>query len=225
MPESVDEQSTDGHSDETQYKAADIIELQVGERRFITTRQTLVEGSTYFESLLSGRWNTTQADGSYFVNADPGLFEHILRYLRRPSAPPLFYDIVHGHNFPMYNALLEEAKYFGIDPLIEWLQKRKYIESVQIVRSIEKACPATPVSYFAAPLNVMVDSGTRVDYHPHWVTEKVYLCPRKIERHRGHPAECGKWCDLARGGDPVEYEDERRLNVMAVKESVSIKIA
>lgn len=54
------------------------ITLQVGERRFLTTRQTLTEGSGFFFSLLSGRWDNAQSDGFYFVDADPESFEYIL---------------------------------------------------------------------------------------------------------------------------------------------------
>src|SRR3954471_305451 len=87
------------------------ITLQVGERRFVTTRETLTAESRFFASLLSGRWGNALADGSYFIDADPSLFEHILRYLRR-RVLPLFYDKAKGHDYALYLALLEEAKYF-----------------------------------------------------------------------------------------------------------------
>jgi phytoene desaturase (3,4-didehydrolycopene-forming) len=67
------------------------VNLLIGERRFTTTRQTLVTESPFFTSLLSGRWGSTLDDGSYFVDADPALFEHILRYLRH-SIYPILYD-------------------------------------------------------------------------------------------------------------------------------------
>jgi hypothetical protein len=61
----------------------------------------LIEESTYFESLLSGRWNTAREDGSYFVDADPDLFVHILRYLRR-RVLPVFYNLQKGHDYALY---------------------------------------------------------------------------------------------------------------------------
>lgn len=61
--------------------------LQVGERRFTTTNETLTNESTFFASLLSGRWSNALPDGSHFIDADPMLFEHILRYLRRGVLP------------------------------------------------------------------------------------------------------------------------------------------
>lgn len=56
------------------------VTLLVGERLFITARQILERESCFFTSLFSGRWDSAVLpDGSYFVDADPGLFEHILR--------------------------------------------------------------------------------------------------------------------------------------------------
>ncbi|TGO40727.1 hypothetical protein BHYA_0032g00060 [Botrytis hyacinthi] len=56
------------------------ITIQVEERRFITTKNTMTEESPFFAAPISGRWDSNkQADGSYFIDADPDLFEHILR--------------------------------------------------------------------------------------------------------------------------------------------------
>ena len=73
------------------------ITVQVGERRFVATSETLTQKSGFFSSLLSGRWNNMEADGSYFIDGDVALFEHILRYLRR-GVLPLFYDNAKGHD-------------------------------------------------------------------------------------------------------------------------------
>ncbi|KAL3465583.1 hypothetical protein BJX64DRAFT_285515 [Aspergillus heterothallicus] len=76
---------------------SEVVELQVGDRRFTALRSTLVLENTYFASLLSGRWKTSaREDGSYFIDADPDLFVHILRYLRR-GLYPIFYDVHKGH--------------------------------------------------------------------------------------------------------------------------------
>jgi hypothetical protein len=107
------------------------ITLQVGERRFATTRETLIGESGFFTSLLSGRWNSIQEDGSYFIDADGGLFEHVLRYLRR-GVLPIFYDKMKGHDYSLYLALLEETKYFQIPRLEEWLEKKQYLYALKI---------------------------------------------------------------------------------------------
>ncbi|KAF2177808.1 hypothetical protein K469DRAFT_497317, partial [Zopfia rhizophila CBS 207.26] len=49
-------------------------------------------------------------DDSYFINADPGLFKHTLQYPRR-SVLPVFYDEIKGHDYTLYGALLEEARF------------------------------------------------------------------------------------------------------------------
>lgn len=50
------------------------IRLQVGGVNFTTTKDTPVEESEFFASLLSGRWDNAVEDGSYFIDADPVLF-------------------------------------------------------------------------------------------------------------------------------------------------------
>ena len=69
----------------------------------------------------------------YAVMTDANIFEHVLKYLRT-GVLPIFYDSTAGHNFPLYQALLEESKYFGIDRLEKWLWlcERKYLEAVKI---------------------------------------------------------------------------------------------
>ncbi|KAJ0108560.1 hypothetical protein J7T55_002164 [Diaporthe amygdali] len=59
----------------------EIIHLRVDETVFTTTRHTLCTESSYFQSLLSDR-KQQLTDGTHFVDADPELFAHILRYLR-----------------------------------------------------------------------------------------------------------------------------------------------
>jgi BTB/POZ domain-containing protein KCTD9 len=87
------------------------IDLQVGERRFTTLASTLSDGSSFFASLLSDRWPESRSDdGSYFVDADPDLFVHILRYLRR-GVPPVLYNKCQGFDYGLYRALQEEAEY------------------------------------------------------------------------------------------------------------------
>lgn len=103
------------------------ITLQVGERRFITTIDTLTQESVFFSSLLSGRWDNAQADGSYFIDADGHLFAYILRYLRR-NILPIFYDNHKGHDHGLYLALLIEARFFQIARLESGSQQRLIFE-------------------------------------------------------------------------------------------------
>ncbi|KAI0397650.1 hypothetical protein F5Y17DRAFT_414071 [Xylariaceae sp. FL0594] len=71
---------------------AEIIKLQVGEKLFTTTRDVLVGGSTYFNALLSERWNQKQKGPQepYFIDSDPKLFREVLLYLRSGNFPAYF---------------------------------------------------------------------------------------------------------------------------------------
>ncbi|KAG6209563.1 hypothetical protein E4U50_002927 [Claviceps purpurea] len=107
------------------------IKLLVGERTFITTRRTLATESGYFKHRFATLWGKTPQDGTYFIDADPALFEHILRYLRHPAFP-LFYDHVHGHDVGLYASLHNEANYFQIRRLQKWLAAKRYLEAIQV---------------------------------------------------------------------------------------------
>ncbi|KAF7870553.1 hypothetical protein EAF04_004297 [Stromatinia cepivora] len=189
------------------------ITLQVGEQRFITTYETLTGESAFFAALLSGRWNNTEADGSYFIDADPGLFSHILRYLRR-GVPPLFYDYTKGHDHALYHALLEEAKYFQIPRLEKWLRDKRYVSAVKLrcsVRELEGLwweCEGKSECF--------------EEFHPAWRVKKVYVCPRGIPVHRGNPRACGRQCANAQGDKEDEYEDEQVLNTLVVRKQVVV---
>lgn len=203
-------QSSDGSP--TSPVESNQITLQVGERRFLTTRKTLTEGSGYFSSLLSGRWdNNLQPDGSYFVDADPETFEHILRYLRR-GIFPIFYDKVKGHDHAKYLALLEEAKYFQVDPLEEWLAGKKYLEAVKVVYTPQEADDDLVVSWKEG-------SETDIEYKPSWVVKKVYVCPRDIFIHRGNPQACGRQCRNAQQGREYDYKDEAVLKAVVIRKT------
>ncbi|KAG6302344.1 hypothetical protein E4U45_002833 [Claviceps purpurea] len=105
------------------------IKLLVGERTFITTRDTLIRESPFFRRNFSGPWAEPPQDGIYFVDADPALFEHILRYLRQ-SVFPLFYRQSIGHNLGLYAALCKEAEFFQIQRLQTWLSQGRYLDAV-----------------------------------------------------------------------------------------------
>jgi hypothetical protein len=107
------------------------VTIKTSQRTFITNPEGWLGQSLYFENLFSGEWGNKQEDGSYFIESDANIFEHILRYLRT-GVLPVFYDKSAGHNFPLYQALLEESKYLAIDRLEKWLCERKYLDAVKI---------------------------------------------------------------------------------------------
>lgn len=191
-----------------------LIDLQVGERRFTTRKSTLAEGSGWFAALLSSRWREVcSSDGSYFVDADPDLFEHLLRYMRR-SVLPVFYN-ENGFDHALYRALQAEADYFNIEPLNKWLKEKGYLSAVSIQYSVdERKGKGVDGGYDA-----VVDGSTERAYHPSWVTEKEYQCPRDIFIHHGNPNLCGKACANAKGEDD-EYIDRYYLRTLIVTKKV-----
>lgn len=101
---------------------SDIIVLDVSGRKFKTGKMTLQE-SPYFASLLA-RWDDCrdrQGDDSYFVDADPDTFQHILSFMRRPSRFPLFWTKDKGFDYALYNRLEIEADYFALEDLRDWI--------------------------------------------------------------------------------------------------------
>ena len=185
-----------------------MIVLQVGERKFTTTKETLEE-SGFFDALLSGRWvNQHSPDGSYFIDADPDLFAHILRYLRR-GVLPVIWTKENGHNYPMYTALHEEAKYFQINRLEEWFEKKLYLQAVVIryrpIQILDHGYISTEVD---------------VETHIEWSTKRVYLCPRGISVHRGDPVRCGRACMGVQGANGPAYDEEKVPKIYLIEKAV-----
>lgn len=90
---------------------ADIIQLNVGGRRFTTSKQTLTWiPESFFVSLLSGRVPSLKDEtGAFFIDRDPDLFQIILQFLRTKEVDPKSYNIHH---------LKTEAEFFGLQPLV-----------------------------------------------------------------------------------------------------------
>lgn len=106
--------------------------LNVGGHTFTTTIGTLIERSDFFDALYSGRWTIPKLpDGSVFVDADPDIFAHIIRYLRRGVFPLAFDEKSGGHNCKLYVDLLPEARYFQIPLLEKWLEDELYFKCVE----------------------------------------------------------------------------------------------
>ncbi|PHH63084.1 hypothetical protein CDD81_6329 [Ophiocordyceps australis] len=191
------------------------IKLQIGERIFVTTLETLVRESTYFAALLTGRWETIAQP--IFVDADAELFEYVLRYLRR-GLFPLFYTTGIGHDHAQYYALLGEAKFFGIQKLVMWLQHRRYFQAITTTMDFE----------IFKTTQAVLDSGSGVDSHtttqlfPWWSNQKVYVCPRGISLHRGAPTRCGRMCLRSQRNDANVYEDEAVLKMLKVMTKTDI---
>ncbi|KAI1085110.1 BTB/POZ protein [Whalleya microplaca] len=203
---------------------SDRVTLQVGEGRFHTLRDTLVGESTYFAARLSGRWNDADKDGSYFVDADPDRFKHILNYLRTGNFPLFFDTATRTFDNAKYFALLGEAQYFGIQKLEEWIRKKEYLAAVKFERSTTLIHDVENEGVSA--LTGTTDSSTQVDFSTAWSTKQVYICPRGIFVHNGDQSKCGQACERARTrlDCGVTYEEKPILSVSITTTKMSFNL-
>lgn len=145
--------------------------VNVGERQFITTKATLSQ-SHYFQK----RFVEYPNDDPHHIDGDGNYFEHILRYLRT-QVLPVFYTREKGHDHALYDAILKEARFYGIPRLIEWLHTKKYEEAAKLVittvvsePSLSEENPQT-VDRFVSPWNADFEQTH------HWTYQKKFSCP------------------------------------------------
>ncbi|KAH7069082.1 hypothetical protein BKA63DRAFT_536332 [Paraphoma chrysanthemicola] len=190
------------------------ITLDIGGRTFKTSLSTLQE-SGLFRQQLSDRFTwAPQVDGSYFLDADPDLFEHLLRFMRRPEVFPLFYTKDRGFDYDLYNRLEAEVEYFQIDDLRDWIKEKRYEKAIMVHTSIAMAKEVDEVVPKRQSVNV------EENWHVIPRVRKVYVCPRGIVVHRGDPDRCGQACRKARGDDEIEYDEETYEEVVIVRKEV-----
>jgi len=160
-----------------------IITLNVGGQKFQTVLSTLTSKSAYFRGMFSTKSHSPSPDGSYFIDADPELFKHLLQYMRRPEAYPIFWSETGSFDYTLYGRLETEAKFFGLDTLYNWIARKMYESKIKV----SSGGPATS--------NAKV---TQKDLTI--VKEKEstkHVCPRFIKDHNGRPDRCGKLCRKA----------------------------
>jgi hypothetical protein len=192
-----------------------IITLNVGGRKYETAIDTLRSESGLFARNFSDGYTwEPQAKGSYFLEANPDLFEHLLRFMRRPEIFPLFYTKADGYNYDLYNHLEAEALYFQMDTLHKWLKAKIYLQAFKT----EIGAPVIRNISLASQIMPAVDENE--DMHVVACTRKVYLCARQIAAHRGRADLCGGACHRRQADDAVVYEDEPYWQVLTVKKEV-----
>ncbi|KAL8660767.1 MAG: hypothetical protein Q9202_006234 [Teloschistes flavicans] len=185
--------------------------LQVGAERFMTTAATLSR-SAMLAAKISDHWNSEkQADGSYFLDADPEIFKYVLRFLRH-GVYPLAYDGAKGHDVGLYAAILQLADFLLVEKLASWLKEQRYLKVVQIETSTRVLEMEEKMEKFS-----VVGSESRVQWHPSWRVVKKYVCPRGITKHYDNPSDCGQACRKSQGDKEDVYEDCYALSVMIVK--------
>jgi len=90
-----------------------IVTLNVGGQKYQTTKVTLKKHPRFFKGLNSNEFGTQlEESGSYFIDRDPVLFVHIMRYLRDSAIRQDLNDIT------LYKQLEREAKYFCLNNMV-----------------------------------------------------------------------------------------------------------
>lgn len=207
------------------------VTLDVAGRKFITLTSTLEE-SDFFRALVSEHWkHNRQVDGTYFIDANPDLFQDILEYLRR-GWMPLFWDREHGHDLGRYKALQQEAHYFGIPRLERWLKNGSFLKAVKSGVKI-----TSRVLYGDRDVEVWNnDPCAKQDIQMEWADTILYNCTEGQDPHGYHPGthlvyhtrfddciSCN--CNWQRlfNGSQVQTEKCRVLNVSIVEQTVQMR--
>ncbi|KAI0147438.1 hypothetical protein GGR57DRAFT_515693 [Xylariaceae sp. FL1272] len=193
------------------------VNLQVGERVFITTKDTLVSESSYFTALFSGRWQDQDIAGTYFIDSDPVIFADVLRYMRSGNFPLYFNASTSTYEYGKYASLLGEAQYFGIARLEDWIVNKGYKDAVHIRSTIDVIdCPRLDGTALCLGSHSQVTADHRLDlsYLPR--IKKVFVCPQRFEDHRGEPNKCRRECGNPRNGAEREFEDVVLHSVVVV---------
>ena len=165
--------------------ASERIQLQIGESTFSTTKATIAE-SLVLSTLVS---LPPPEEGPYFIDADPALFQHVLRYLRTGMFP-IFYDPDKGHDECLYLALLNQALFYQIDRLRDWIAGKSYLDAV------------TRHTYARSITLYGEDQIGHLDELTHYKNEtlriinvtqsrsKCFRCPKRNWKHDGHRQLC-----------------------------------
>jgi BTB/POZ domain len=184
--------------DQPVMSSMDRVTLNVGGRIFITTIGTLVDRSNYFASLFSGRWAMPkQLDGSIFIDTDPNVFEHVLRYLRR-GVFPLAFNKETGHDYKLYIEILSEARYFQIPKLEKWLEGKCYIHCIEFSTTQKRVGPTN-----------LSPSTTTSSWSSDFVTQLLkqetskrhqYTCPVELQRRHRNDSPYHSPCQQPKEG-------------------------
>lgn len=185
---------------------SDTVILQVDDKIFRTTKETLVEESAVFASRLFGP--SYLVDRKLTLDMDPVVFTHVLRYLRH-GVLPFFYDQIRGFDHNLYSLVLAQADSLRIERLSSWIRDRRYLSTVKKERSAKM---------YSDLMDDMIGSDsadTECEYRFFQGKKRVYDCPRGIPVHNV-PSDCGKQCNNARGDAPW-YHDKDEVRLVEIK--------
>ena len=97
---------------------SDIIKLNVGGVIYTTTKTTLCQPGSWFETMFSGKMKPgLQIDGSYFIDRNGKMFDYVLDYLRNLDRwiPPVKTDTL--------SKLVNEAHFFCLEGMLDKIKE------------------------------------------------------------------------------------------------------
>ncbi|KAK4696607.1 solute carrier family 24 (sodium/potassium/calcium exchanger), member 6, partial [Lecanoromycetidae sp. Uapishka_2] len=109
------------------------ITLRVRSHLSTTYASTLMHRSPWLAHELERCHSNAQNNTILFVNADPNIFTHTLRFLRHHTYPLCYHEST-IFNHALYAALLDQARFFCIGPLQCWIESQRYFYAIRIKR-------------------------------------------------------------------------------------------
>jgi hypothetical protein len=201
-----------------------LITLDVSGRIYKTSKATLLT-SPYFTNLFT-RWDECadlQEDGSYFIDADADVFEHVLAFMRRPTKFPLHWSHEHGFDYALYNNIEAEADFFLLHDLRDWVRRKRYHHAVKTVVEVR-------VMAEDEATNVGVLGSNRDGYREHVEVQSFFgsysgerrvrsPCALHAEDSRGYVKGCGG-CEALGSEYGVQFDEAQKKLTMVIKRIV-----
>ena len=104
---------------------------------------------------------------------------------------PLFWSKTSGFDYALYAKVLQQAEYFQVEDLREWIYNECFLQAVKVHTSTKTHSKVGSSELF--PGN-MCTANQQEEFHTSWRIEKEYPCPRNIEIHRGNRLDCVRHC-------------------------------
>ena len=194
-----------------------IVTLNVGGRPSVVLRATLTDSAPLYAQ-TGERWKDhIQPDGSYFVDADPDIFAHVLNFLRRPTAYPLFWDKLKGFDYDLYNKVEKEADTWLVMDLANWIKEKKFEAMIKVV--MHRPC----IEDLSDCQTESFSGSTDVERQVVTKTMEWFICPHSIASHKAEkdaPKQCGAQCRKVQGDCPDDYVSEEYQEVIMMRKSI-----
>jgi hypothetical protein len=176
----------------------------------------VLRSSPYFRNLLA-RWDDCsdrQEDGSYFIDADPDVFQHVLSFMRRPSKFPLFWTKERSFDYTLYNRLEAEADYFLLHDLRDWLRKKRYLDAVKITfeaKSLSEYQLQDGRNQRRCEADIEVQS-----FFGHYLGNKSRCCPRGVHGEYAKDCDYTECAEIIQAHGP-QYDDPPKRLTLVIK--------